>query len=214
MPRVLICVPTFETIYPDTYKALWDMEKPPGTDFEFVRGYDVATARNKCVQRALEGPYTHLMMVDNDVTVPKDALVNLLSHNADAVMGYYAHRGADNVYDGRTCACKLEDENGAAYFNYPLESEYTADELLALRESGEYLVRIHGGGMGCILIKIDVFMRCAYPWFDWVNYGDAHRGMLSEDLYFCEVLKADDTPIYVDTRVACGHLLRHIQTLD
>lgn len=211
MPRVLICVPTFETIYPDTYKALWDMEKPDGTDFEFVRGYDVATARNKCAQKMLEGPYTHLMMVDNDVTVPKDALMNLLEHDVDAVMGYYAHRGADNVYDGRTCACKVADDNGTPYFNYPLESEYTADEMRALRESGENLVRVHGGGMGCALVKAEVFMRCEYPWFDWVNYNDPARSTLSEDLYFCEVLKAEGIPIYADTRVACGHLLRHIQ---
>ena len=212
-PRVLICVPTFETIYPDTYKALWDMEKPEGTDFEFVRGYDVAAARNRCAQRALEGPYTHLMMVDNDVTVPRDALMNMLEHGADAVLGYYAHRGPDNDYTGRTCLCKLADERGAPYFHYPLESEYTADEMRALRESGEKLVRVHGGGMGCALVDIGVFMRCEYPWFDWVNYNDPARSTLSEDLYFCEVLKAEGIPIYADTRVACGHLMRRIQTL-
>ena len=214
MARVLICVPTFETIYPDTYKALWDMDKPEGTGFEFVRGYDCATARNKCVQKMLEGPWTHLMMVDNDVTVPKDALANLLEHDVDAVMGYYAHRGADNEYTGRTCACRLTDENGIDYFNYPLESEYTGAELRDLRDAGTHLVRIHGGGMGCVLVKAEVFMRCAYPWFDWVNYADPKRSMLSEDLYFCEVLKADGTPIYVDTRVGCGHLMRKIQQPD
>lgn len=211
MARVLIAVPTFETITPDTYQALWDMEKPCECDFRFVRGYDCATARNRIAQMALEGPYTHVMMVDNDVTPPKDALANLLGDDADVVMGYYAHRNEDNEYTGRTCACRLLQPDGWPYFNYPLESEWTAAELKDKRDAGEYLVQIHGGGMGCILIRIEVFMRLAYPWFDWVNYADGARGMLSEDLYFCEGLKADGTPIYVDTRVGCGHLMRRIQ---
>ena len=27
MARILIAVPTFETIYPDTYKSIWDLDK-------------------------------------------------------------------------------------------------------------------------------------------------------------------------------------------
>jgi hypothetical protein len=80
-----------------------------------------------------------------------------------------------------------------------------------LIENGDYKVQIHGGGMGCALIKTDVFRRLKYPWYDWVNYADAHRGMLSEDLYFCEHCKNNGIPIYTDTRAGCGHLLRRIQ---
>ena len=212
MARVLIAVPTFENITPDTYKALWDMDKG-GHEclFEFVRGYDCATARNNIVRKALELDAEYLLMVDNDVTPPKDALVNLISHGVEVVSGYYAHRDRDNVYDGRTCICKLMTPNNEYYFNYPLESEYKAGEVFALRNRGEHLVRIHGGGMGCILIKTEVFSRVAYPWFDWVNYHDENQGMLSEDLFFCEQLKIAHVPIYFDTRVACGHLFRHIQ---
>ena len=214
MARVLLAVPTFENIMPDTLKALWDMDKG-GHDvlFEFVRGYDCATARNKAALRAMELGADYLMMVDNDVTVPNDALVNLIGHGEDVVSGYYAHRDQDNVYKGRTCACKLKKDDGTYWFNYPLESEWTADELREKRENGVNLVQIHGGGMGCILIRTDVFRRIDYPFFDWVNYSDERRSMLSEDLYFCEKVKADFTPMYVDTRVACGHLFRHIQTV-
>ena len=45
--KILIAVPTYETIFPDTYKSIWDMDKcGHEVQFEFVRGYDVATARN------------------------------------------------------------------------------------------------------------------------------------------------------------------------
>ena len=214
MARVLIAVPTFENITPDTFKALWDMDKGEHEAlFEFIRGHDCATARNKIVDKAFELNADYVLMVDNDVTPPKDALLNLLSHDVDVVLGYYAHRNADNVYTGHACVCKYLKDDGTPWFNYPLESEWTADELREMREAGKYLVQIHGGGMGCALIKTSVFERLDYPWYDWVNYHDKNIGMLSEDLYFCEKCKADFTPIYTDTRVACGHLMRRIQQI-
>lgn len=215
MASVLIAVPTFETIYPDTFKSIYDLNTSGNeVSFEFVRGYDVATARNRIAQRALDLGVDYVLMVDNDVVLPDDALLNLISHGENVCLGYYAHRDTDNIYRGRTCLCKLYDDKGAAYFNYPLESEYTAKELHDMADNGEHIIRIHGGGMGCALIKTDVFKRLKYPWYDWVNYGGKFRGMLSEDLFFCEGCRKAGIPIYADTRVNCGHMLRHVQFAD
>ena len=210
--RILIAVPTFETIYPDTYKGIWDLDKG-GHEvlFESVRGYDVATARNKIAQKAIDLETDFVLMVDNDVVLPKDALVMLLEDAKDICLGYYAHRDTDNIYRGKTCICKLRDNHGVAYYNYPLESEYTAKEMKEMAGAGEWKILIHGGGMGCALIRTDVFRKASYPWYDWVNYGDANRGMLSEDLYFCELARNSGYQIYGDVRVGCGHLLRHVQ---
>ena len=212
MASVLIAVPTFENIYPDTFKSIYDLDvSGHDVEFDFVRGYDCATARNRIAQIALDRNKDYVLMVDNDVVIPKDALKNLMEENKEVVLGYYAHRDADNIYRGRTCVCKLYDKNGKREMNYPLESEYTAAELATLREEGKTTIQIHGGGMGCALIRTDVFRRIRYPWYDWVNYPGNNRGMLSEDLYFCEQLKDAHIPIYTDTRVSCGHLLRHVQ---
>ena len=204
--NILIAVPTFESIYPDTYKSIYGLDCGDNcVMFDFVRGYDVATARNNIAQKALDEKADYVLMVDNDVVLPSDALLNMLEHDEDVVLGCYAHRDSDNIYRGNTCVCKL------GYFNYPLESEYTAREIEDMRNNGEYKVRIHGGGMGCALIRADVFRRLEYPWYDWVNYKDDNRSMLSEDLYFCEQCHKKGIPIYTDTRVTCGHMLRHIQ---
>lgn len=210
--RILIAVPTFETIYPDTYKSIWDLDKC-GHEvlFDSVRGYDVATARNRIAQLSIDLGTDYVLMVDNDVTLPKDALKLLLEDARQVNLGYYAHRGTDNLYDGRTCLCRLKDKDGKEYYNYPLESEYTSKEMLAMKAAGGRKIEIHGGGMGCALIRTEVFRKLTYPWYDWVNYGDANRGMLSEDLFFCVLCRNSGIPIYGDVRVGCGHLLRHVQ---
>ena len=142
-----------------------------------------------------------MLMVDSDITLPPDALVNLLEDAKEVCLGYYAHRNAANVFDGKTSVCRPGE------YNYTWQ--YPALELKEMRDRGEYKVPIHGGGMGCALIKTDIFKRIQFPWFDWVNYHD--RGVLSEDLYFCEQCNQKGITIYTDTRVACGHLLRHVQ---
>ena len=210
--RILIAVPTFETIYPDTYKSLWDLDKCGHEAlFESVRGYDVATARNHIAQRALDLEADYVLSVDNDVVLQKDALKLLLEDAKDVCLGYYAHRGPDNVYSGRTCICRLKDADGNEYYHYPLESEYTAAEMKNMADAGETKIEVHGGGMGCALIKTHVFRKASYPWYDWVNYGDANKGMLSEDLYFCCLCRNYGIRIYSDVRVGCGHLMRYLQ---
>lgn len=213
MPKILIAVPTFENIYPDTFKAIYDLDKQ-GHDviFEFVRGYDCATARNRIARIAIDESTDYVFMVDNDVVIPKNALSYFLEEPKDVTLGFYAHRDSDNIYRGRTCVCKLYDENGKLNYNYPLESEYKADELKQLKEQGKFKVRIHGGGMGCAFIKTELFDKIQYPWYDWTNYKSG--AMLSEDLYFCENCKKNSIPIYTDTRINCGHMLRHIQFAD
>ena len=210
--KILIAVPTFENIYPDTFKSIYDLDKcGHNVKFEFVRGYDCATARNRIAQKALDLETDYVLMVDNDVVLPYDALEYLTDDLQMVCLGFYPHRSNDNLYNGRTCVCKKYNEYGEEYFHYPLESEYTADELKELRHNGKYKIEIHGGGMGCAFINTNVFRALNYPWYDWVNYGDKNRGMLSEDLYFCVQCKNAGIPIYTDSRVSCGHMLRHLQ---
>ena len=220
--RILIAVPTFENIYPDVFKAIYDLDEtyqsepgyavlPNEYIFEYIRGYDCATARNHIVITAQQKKADYILMVDNDVIIPKNTIELFLDDPVDVCLGAYAHRDTDNIYRGRTCLCRLYQPNGQKYFNYPLESEYEAKELILLEEAGEKKIPIHGGGMGCAFIKTSVFDRINYPWYDWVNYADDNRGMLSEDLYFCEQCRAKNIPIYTDVRVRAKHILRHAQ---
>ena len=202
--EILIAVPTYENITPDTFKSIYGLRRGDhDCSFDFVRGYDCATARNNIARRAMETEADYVLMVDNDVTLPDHALLDLLEDTGDVCMGYYANRNGQNIFDGKTSICRLGEPN------YTMQ--YPAAELADLRDRGAYKIEIHGGGMGCALIRTEVFRRLPYPWFKWVNYEDG--GVLSEDLYFCELCREAGIPIYADTRAACGHLLRRIQWL-
>ena len=211
--KILIGVPTFENIYPEVFKAIYDLEKPDKCEviFEYIKGYDVSAARNKIVEKGLELEADYILMVDSDVVIPKNTLSLFLEDPMDVCLGAYAHRSKDNLYNGNTCLCRLTDENGIRYFNYPLESQYTAKELIEFEKNGQFRIVIHGGGMGCAFIKTDIFNYLDYPWYKWVNYSDKEKSVLSEDLYFCEQCRKFGFPIVMDTRIRAKHILRHAQ---
>ncbi len=200
--KILIAVPTFENITPDTFRAVYGLDRGWHICmFDFVRGYDCATARNNIAQMTLDKTADYVLMVDNDVVLPSDALTDLLEDAREVCLGYYPHRNDLNVYDGKTNLCRYGEEN--------YTQQIPALELKEMAGKGLFKIQIHGGGLGCALIRADLFERTVYPWFDWVNYKDG--GILSEDLYFCEQCARAGIPIYADTRVGCGHLLRHIK---
>lgn len=208
--NILIAVPTYENIYPDTFKSIYQLDKGGhNVDFDFVRGYDVACARNNIAKLTLDRNYDYVLMVDNDEVLPHDALVNLLeteqsySLGHSMAVGYCLSRPKNNANtSGRTTAFKFGGRD------YVVEDAYTAEELKDLRDKGMTRVQIRGSGLGCALIHRKVFEEIQFPYFKWVEYENGTQ--LSEDLYFCEKFNAVTRPIFVDTRVACGHMMRHI----
>lgn len=198
--KILIAVPTFESIFPDTFKSIWDLDRG-GHEvlFEYVRGYDCAAARCQIALLAQAKGVDYVLMVDNDMVLPPDALVHLLEADPQVCLGYCARRGKDG-YDGVSSIFRDDPQ---------LKDRYTTKELKDLRAAGRFRLQVRGGGAACMLIKTSVFEDMNYPYFHWVNYMD--KKSLSEDLYFCEQCRINDVPIYVDTRVACGHIFRYTQ---
>ena len=200
--KILIAVPTFETISPDTFKSIYELDKGEhDCCFEYVRGYDCAAARNEIARIAINESADYVLMVDNDIVLQTDTLQNFLDEPFDVCLGLCAHRNTENVYGGKTTIYR----NGE--LNYSMR--YPAIELTEMRNRGDYKLQVHGGGMACAFIKTEVFRRIKYPWFKWVNYDNGD--ILSEDLYFCEQCNQAEIPIYADTRVVCGHIFRHVQ---
>jgi len=205
MDKVMITVPCYENIYPETLKCIWDLgmhEKEKRLiDFDFVRGYTVDRARNLCVHKAKEAEADYILFVDNDVTFKPEYLDMLLEHELPIAMGYYDHRPSDpNDKVLRTNLCKLGQTN---YIE-----QITPDEIKEARDEGYELIQTKGGGLGFTLVDMDVFKMLKYPYFLFVNYGDGQS--LSEDLFFCEQCARAGFDIFADTRCYCGHIFREV----
>ena len=144
--KVMIAVPTFENITPDTFKSIYDLDCGEHEHlFEYVRGYDCATARNRIAQISMDSGADYVLMVDNDVTLPQDVLMRMLEDPVEVCLGYYAHRPDNNIYTGSTCICRRERTDGTLYYNYDIESEYTGAELKEIeREIQKGLEELEG----------------------------------------------------------------------
>jgi len=55
--KILIAVPTFETIKPECFKSIYGLTRPEGYSlyFDYVAGYDCAKARNQIAKNAMAG---------------------------------------------------------------------------------------------------------------------------------------------------------------
>ena len=192
---VLLCVPTYENIAPETFKSIYDLdgnEIHGRPSFEFIRGYGCAQARNRCADKAIKLGFDYLMFVDSDIILPPDAVNSLMSIDSDIAMGVYPRRntstGQSEIFLQGT---DFLDEN-----NLNLNFLPSSDD--------SQVTEIKGGGMGCTLIKTSLIKKMKYPWFKYVEYDDGST--LSEDNYFCWQAKEQaDATIRCNLDVRCQH---------
>lgn len=197
LQKILIAVPTFENISPDTFQSIYNMDVPKNveTTFKFVRGYDCARARNSIADIGIEGKYDYIFMVDSDVILPKNALICLLEKQDNVVLGVYPRKNEPSKSE-------IFDVNQS---NYNASSRWKIPDL---KKYPGNRIEIRGGGLGCALIKTSIFEEVGYPYFKYVV--NDNRTFLSEDLFFCSKVREKNYKIYVDTRVLCGHVGRKI----
>lgn len=190
--KILIAVPTFETIQPEVFKAIYKLKSEHELHFDFVRGYDCAIARNEIGKIAQAGDYDYVLMVDSDTIIPPDTLDLMLDPPVDVCLGVCPRK---NTKDGKSAIVKL----GSPSYH----DNYYYSELPNER------VRVKGGGFACALVKTSVFTQLDYPWFQYVTNED--WSTLSEDYYFCQNARLMEIEIWMDPRVRCGHLARYYQ---
>ena len=196
MTRILIAVPTFENILPDTFKSIYNLEKTKdmSIDFDFVRGYHCARARNIIANNAINGNYDYVLMIDSDMIIPAYTLLKMLDDPKSICLGCYPRK---NTQKGVFEIFKLNQRDYINTFNY--------GEIVG--SCGK--IEVKGGGFGCAMIDVNVFNNLPYPFFKYVEYDNGE--CLSEDNYFCSNAEKAGYKIYADTDVICGHSIRGFQ---
>lgn len=190
--RILIAIPTFETIQPEVFKAVYDLHSAGHElSFDFVKGYDCAVARNK-ISVLAKGTYDYVLMVDSDTIIPPDTLELMLDTDVDICLGVCPRKNTDK---GETAMVKMSDMSYRDFWHY--------DELPAEK------TEVKGGGFACALVKTTVLTAMDYPYFQYVTNEDCST--FSEDFYFCQHARLYGYQIIMDPRVKCGHLARYYQ---
>ncbi len=149
-----------------------------------------ADSRNKIVEHALKGDYTHVLMIDDDMIFSAEDLIKLLAHDVDVCSGIAFQRIEPYV----PCVFRFNETTNLFSPIYPIKQGF-----------GE--VDAMGGFF--LLIKIDVLRKLNKPYFE---YGDKSLGIglksggIGEDVYFCTKAKRADFKVWSDTNVVIKHI--------
>jgi len=182
--KILIAIPTAKNIEVATFKSIYDLIVPEGyeVDFQYFYGYNVDQVRNLIADWTVRS-YDYLFSVDHDIAFAPDTLVKLLAHDKPIVTGVYRQRKEEQILE-------VYDH---LHHNIP---------WAALKQWS--FVEICGCGLGCVLIKSEVFKAVGYPQFVYHSALD-HTNTVSEDLDFCMKARKLGYGIWCDVTIVCDH---------
>ena len=190
--NILIAVPTFENIKPQCFKSIYGLTNPKDFNlyFDYVKGYDCARARNEIAKLALKYNFDYVLMIDSDVSVPKETLNKLLECETDIAVGWY--------YKKRT----RTDETVIFDFGKDFNNKNMIYGKILMEANNPFDIK--GGGLGIALVNVNVFRKMPYPYFKYVIYDN--DTILSEDLYFCSEARKYGMNIKCNPNVKGNHI--------
>jgi hypothetical protein len=166
------------------------MQTPAGYTCSITEpyGYTVADAQNYVVQKAIDEGYDYIFFVEDDVLIPRSALVQLIQYKTDAAGGLYYRK-----YLPLETAGMHYDKEG-----YPSSiNDY---------EIGDVIKNTLVLCSGCTLIKVETLKRIEFPWYKSINVSG--RPALTSDTYICQKMRDIGAMILTDTGVQCLHIDR------
>lgn len=233
IPTVAVLVPCYDHVDPQMTNAFNDLMTYtrqqeaavvyPGPVVRFVSM--IPWARNRLVTELLQGlrPWTHVLFWDDDIVPEPDALVKLLSHQKDIIVGL--------------CTCRTDPPIPNIRYWKPEEKRY--EEIISWDDG---LIEIGAGGTGFMLISrrglevvAEAYFNClverdiykmpadtaiemgkrrreafdktaACQWFRCLPYVEG-IGEMGEDVSFCHMARHyGGLKVYCDTTVQPGHV--------
>jgi hypothetical protein len=192
--KLAVCIPTRDTLHSAHALSLAELVK-----FNTMNNIDthvfmdastiLLTQRERLATMALELGAEYMLWLDSDIVFPATTAVRLMAHNEDVVAANYVRR---------QFPCK-----GVAYetigdWENPVPFDVQDD-----------LVDIEGIGMGCVLMKTDIFAELPKPWFEF-GWSPESNDFLGEDMILFRKIGAAGYSVKLDT--ALSQELRHLGT--
>ncbi len=145
---------------------------------------NIATGRNDLVQGAIDGGFTHILFLDDDMTFRFDMLDDLCKYDAPVVAANCCQKREEIVFTAVGLDKKRVDSRG--------------------KTGWEQVMRV---GTGIMLVDISIFKDLPKPWFNF-EWNEASGRLIGEDYYFCRMLNRNNIPIIIDHDVSqhIGHV--------
>jgi len=146
-------------------------------------------AREFLAQRALNEGADMLLLLDSDMTFPKDTFHRLMAHGVDFVACNYVQRVIPSIPNA---------------VNLDMKACYTLPESTGIEQ-------VNSVGLGVALINANVFKDLPQPWFDTYWYqkdGKKEYSMIGEDVFFCRKVTHGGYKVLIDHDLSkeIGHL--------
>ncbi|MDA8940739.1 ANP1/MMN9/VAN1 family protein [bacterium] len=190
--RISIVVPTRDMVHSGFAFSLTQLIKTSEnagieTFLFFNSGSVLLNQREKLIKSSMEVESDYTLWLDSDMTFPSTTLLRLLSHDKEIVGCNYKKRS-----NPQTPVAYKEIGNW--------------DSWVSLDEEKD-LVEVEGVGMGCILIKTDLFKEINKPYFEF-TYNKETDDWLGEDFNLFGKFRNIGKNIYIDTNLSreIGHL--------
>ena len=155
--------------------------------------YDSSTIllnqRERLIEKAKEINSDYVLWLDSDMMFPSTVALRLLEHNKDIVACNYMRR-----------SLPLKT---VAYTNLN-----NWDSWVPMSPQDE-LVEVQGIGMGCMLMKTEVFNTLEKPYFEF-RYKEDTQDWYGEDFVLLHKLRNNNYKIYVDTLLSMD--IKHVGT--
>lgn len=192
--KLAVCIPCRDTLHSAHAMSLAEMVK-----FNTMNDIDthvfmdastiLLTQRERLATAALNVDAEYILWLDSDMVFPATTAVRLLSHNEDFVAANYIRRQLP--------------AKGVAYetigdWENPLDFDVYDD-----------LVPVEGVGMGCMLMKTEIFADLPKPWFEF-GWSPESNDFLGEDMIMCQKAAAKGYQLKIDT--VLSQELRHLGT--
>lgn len=184
-PKVLVCLPQRDEVKASYTMSMVNLTMHTAGRLPFLfshqRASNIAFVRNMLTQVALDSGSDRVLMIDDDMVFPPDALLRLAAHDVDIVGACYVKRAKPHLCLGHTL-------DGSTTF------------------TGTGLEPMRHMPTGMLMIKTDVFRKVPRPWFSEVQFP--WIDMQSDDYYFCDRARENGINIYCDKDLTweVGHI--------
>lgn len=208
--RILIGITCAETVTHETMQSIYNLKVPENieTVLKIIHAYNVADGRNDLVDIMFREKCNYIFFVDNDVVLPENALIDLYNMQWYFSVGTYPRKEPQTITD--TVEYTTLYNHNENNLNVYCPTFMPVNCL----EKGK-IIPVDCCGLGCALIRADLFNRIEKPYFFFAHEGNPGKNnyeeyCIGEDMYFCRKVLRAGIQIWAHGSVLCGHIGKYI----